>query len=76
MKTSKNAYLAKLTEQIQMKSVKVGKNVKLVEVMAQVTLEGGFTAGDYLMVGIYKNNSLVKRVLCKRSSWKTLLYGG
>ena len=27
MKASKNAYLAKLTEQIQMKSVKVGKNI-------------------------------------------------
>ncbi len=27
MKTTKNAYLAKLTEQIQMKSVKVGKNI-------------------------------------------------
>lgn len=28
MKTTKNAYLAKLTEQIQMKSVKVGKNLE------------------------------------------------
>ena len=28
MKPSKNAYLAKLTEQIQMKSVKVGKNLE------------------------------------------------
>ena len=28
MKTTKNAYLAKLTEQIQMKSVKVGKNIE------------------------------------------------
>ena len=28
MITSKNAYLAKLTEQIQMKSVKVGKNLE------------------------------------------------
>ena len=28
MKTTKNAYLAKLTEQIQMKSVNVGKNLE------------------------------------------------
>ena len=28
MKTTKNAYLAKLTEQIQMKPVKVGKNLE------------------------------------------------
>lgn len=55
-------------------SVKVGKNIKLVEVMAQVTLEGGFTAGDYLMVGIYKNSSLVKRVLCNSAqTYQTLV---
>ena len=29
MKTTKNAYLAKLTEQIQMKSVNVGKNLEV-----------------------------------------------
>ena len=28
MKTTKNAYLEKLTKQIQMKSVKVGKNLE------------------------------------------------